>query len=135
MMKHTPLALLIVALGTAAHAADPATLGTVEVIGTAPLPGLDVPRDHVPSSIRTLDDSALRNAGGSSLAENLQRRLPGVSVNEVTGNPLQANLNYRGFTASPLLGTPQGLSVFMDGVRLNETFGDVVSWEDRKSVV
>ena len=130
MIKHTPIALLIAALGSAsAHAADPATLGTVDVIGTAPLPGLDVPRDHVPSAIRTLDDSALRKAGGSSLAENLQRRLPGVSVNEVTGNPLQADLNYRGFTASPLLGTPQGLSVFMDGVRLNETFGDVVSWD------
>ncbi|TVO53191.1 TonB-dependent receptor [Denitromonas halophila] len=129
MIKHTPIALLLAALGTAAHAADPATLGTVEVVGTAPLPGLDVPRDHIPSAIRTLDDSALRHAGGASLAENLQRRLPGVSINEVTGNPLQADLNYRGFTASPLLGTPQGLSVFMDGVRLNETFGDVVSWD------
>ncbi len=129
MIKHTPIALLIAALGAAAHAADPATLGTVEVIGTAPLPGLDEPRDHIPSAIRTLDDRALRHAGGASLAENLQRRLPGVSINEVTGNPLQADLNYRGFTASPLLGTPQGLSVFMDGVRLNETFGDVVSWD------
>ena len=43
------------------------------------------------------------------------------------GNPLQADLNDRGYTASPLLGTPQGLSVDMDGVRLNQPFGDVVS--------
>src|SRR5262249_39598594 len=35
----------------------------------------------------------------------------------------------RGYTASPLLGTPQGLSVYMDGVRLNQPFGDVVSWD------
>ena len=34
---------------------------------------------------------------------------------------------YRGYTASPLLGTPQGLSVYMDGVRMNQAFGDVVS--------
>ena len=27
------------------------------------------------------------------------------------------------------LGTPQGLSVYMDGVRLNQPFGDVVSWD------
>ena len=44
-------------------------------------------------------------------------------------NPFQADINYRGYTASPLLGTPQGLSVYMDGVRLNQPFGDVVSWD------
>ena len=32
-------------------------------------------------------------------------------------------------TASPVLGTPQGISVFMDGMRVNEPFGDVVSWD------
>jgi hypothetical protein len=35
---------------------------------------------------------------------------------------------YRGFTASPLLGNPQGLSVYMDGVRMNQALGDQVSW-------
>jgi hypothetical protein len=39
------------------------------------------------------------------------------------------DLNYRGYTASPLLGTPQGISIYMDGVRLNQPFGDVVSWD------
>ena len=38
-------------------------------------------------------------------------------------------MNYRGYTASPLLGTPQGLSVYMDGVRLNQPFGEIVSWD------
>jgi iron complex outermembrane receptor protein len=47
----------------------------------------------------------------------------------VQGNPFQADVNYRGFTASPVLGTPQGLSVFQDGVRINEPFGDVVNWD------
>lgn len=55
--------------------------------------------------------------------------LGSVYINEMQGNPLQADVNYRGFTASPLLGTPQGLSVYMDGVRLNQPFGDVVSWD------
>ena len=50
-------------------------------------------------------------------------------VNEVQGNPFQPDVNYRGYTASPLLGTPQGLSIFMDGVRLNQPFGEVVSWD------
>ena len=45
------------------------------------------------------------------------------------GNPFQMDVSYRGYTASPLLGTPQGLSVYMDGVRMNQPFGDVVSWD------
>ena len=50
-------------------------------------------------------------------------------MNEIQGNPYQPDINYRGYTASPLLGTPQGVSVYMDGVRLNQPFGDVVSWD------
>jgi hypothetical protein len=52
-----------------------------------------------------------------------------VYVNDMQGNPLQPDINYRGYTASPLLGTPQGLSVYLDGIRLNQPFGDVVSWD------
>lgn len=52
-----------------------------------------------------------------------------MSIIATQGNPFQPDLNFRGFTASPLLGTPQGLSVYMDGVRLNQPFGDVVSWD------
>src|SRR6185436_2023201 len=59
----------------------------------------------------------------------LNRRFGGVHVNEMQGNPYQMDVNYRGYTASPLLGTPQGLSIYLDGVRLNQPFGDVVSWD------
>ena len=59
----------------------------------------------------------------------MNRRLDSVHVNEVQNNPFQPDVNYRGYTASPLLGTPQGLSVYMDGVRLNQPFGDIVSWD------
>ena len=52
-----------------------------------------------------------------------------MNVNQIQGNPYQPNVTYRGFTASPLLGEPQGLSVFQDGVRINQPFGDVVSWD------
>jgi hypothetical protein len=59
----------------------------------------------------------------------LNRRLGGVNINENQENPFQPDLNYRGYTASPLLGTPEGISVYMDGVRQNQPFGDVVSWD------
>ena len=68
-------------------------------------------------------------SGALDLSDFLNRRLNGVHVNEVQGNPFQPDVNYRGYTASPLLGTPQGLSVYMDGVRLNQPFGEVVSWD------
>ncbi len=72
---------------------------------------------------------ALRTTSAISIAEHLARTAPGVTINEVQGNPLQPDVNYRGLTASPLLGTPQGLSVYLDGVRVNQPFADVVSWD------
>ena len=66
---------------------------------------------------------------GHDLPTFMNRRLGSVYVNEIQNNPFQPDVNFRGFTASPLLGTPQGLSVYLDGVRLNQPFGDVVSWD------
>ena len=39
------------------------------------------------------------------------------------------DVQYRGFTASPVEGTPQGLAVYQNGVRINEVFGDTVNWD------
>jgi outer membrane cobalamin receptor len=65
----------------------------------------------------------------SDLPTFMNRRLGSVYVNEIQNNPFQPDVSFRGFTASPLLGTPQGLSVYLDGVRMNQPFGDVVSWD------
>jgi iron complex outermembrane recepter protein len=110
-------------------AADPVQLPAVEVIGTTPVPGTDVPREHVPANVQVLDAATLRRSHALSLPEALATHLPSVNVNEIQGNPYQIDVSYRGFTASPLLGTPQGLSVYQDGVRLNEPFGDIVNWD------
>ena len=58
----------------------------------------------------------------------MKRSLGSVFVNEAQSNPLQPDVQYRGFVGSPLLGLPQGLAVYQDGVRINEPFGDTVSW-------
>src|SRR6202000_1283338 len=63
------------------------------------------------------------------VTEALERRMGSVNVNGMQNNPFQPDISFRGFTASPLLGTPQGLSVYLDGVRMNQPFGDVVSWD------
>jgi outer membrane receptor protein involved in Fe transport len=83
----------------------------------------------VPAPVQTATDRDLDNSGALDLSDFLNRRMNGVHVNEVQSNPFQPDVNYRGYTASPLLGTPQGLSVYMDGVRLNQPFGEVVSWD------
>ncbi|TQK03555.1 TonB-dependent receptor [Herbaspirillum sp. SJZ107] len=104
-------------------------IATVEVVGVTPLPGLDLPRDQVPANVQTLGSRAAAGPDSANLPDALNRHLGSVYVNEIQGNPFQPDLNFRGFTASPLLGTPQGLSVYLDGVRINQPFGDVVSWD------
>ena len=107
----------------------PAFATTVTVIETAPLPGVDLPLEKIPAPVQTATGADIERSGALDLSEFLNRRFNGVYVNEMQGNPFQPDVNYRGYTASPLLGTPQGLSVYMDGVRLNQPFGDVVSWD------
>ncbi len=101
----------------------------VSVVGTTPLAGLDRPLDEIPAPTQAVSHRDLESSGALDLTDFVNRRLNNVYLNELQGNPLQPDLNYRGFTASPLLGTPQGVSVYMDGVRLNQSFGDIVSWD------
>jgi len=101
----------------------------VDVIGTMPLPGLDLKLTQIPGPVQTAVGADIEASGALELSDFLNRRFNGVFVNEMQNNPFQPDLNYRGYTASPLLGTPQGLSIYMDGVRMNQPFGDVVSWD------
>jgi len=101
----------------------------IDVLGTTPLPGMDLPRDEIPIPVQTADQADVTNSAALDLGDLMNRRLNGVFLNEMQGNPFQPDVNYRGYTASPLLGTPEGLSVYVDGVRQNQPFGDVVSWD------
>lgn len=102
---------------------------TVNVVGTTPLPGVNLDRNDIPAPVQSATSSDIADSGAADLSNFLNLRFTGIQINEMQGNPFQADVNYRGYTASPLLGTPQGLSVYIDGVRLNQPFGDVVSWD------
>ena len=134
-MKPTSIALALAALGNAAFAAPETGVeagvetAPINIIGSTPLPGFGVPRDQIPANVQSVGGRRLEEAENLTLPEFMATQLPSVNVNEIQGNPFQADLNYRGFTASPLLGTPQGLSVYLDGVRVNEPFGDTVNWD------
>jgi outer membrane receptor protein involved in Fe transport len=101
----------------------------VTVVGTTPLPGVEVPMDWLPTAVQSVAASEMDASQALDVSSYLTRRVNGVYANDVQNNPFQPDVNYRGYAASPLLGTPQGLSVYMDGVRLNQAFGDVVSWD------
>jgi iron complex outermembrane receptor protein len=101
---------------------------TVTVPAAAPSEaGID--RDKIAASTQTLTSEDFSRTYSSSITDTLVQRVPGVSVTDVQGNGFTQELRYRGFTASPLQGTPQGLAVYMSGVRVNEAFGDTVSWD------
>lgn len=101
----------------------------VQVVATTPLPGIELPLDEIPAPVETATQTDIANSAALDLGDFMNRRLNGVYINEMEENPFQLDVNYRGYTASPLLGTPEGLSVYVDGVRQNQPFGDVVSWD------
>lgn len=118
--------------GLAGAAENPATeleAPTVEVIGTTPVQGIGVPVSQVPANVQSTTGTEIQRQKSQDLAQYLDNNLGSVTLNHGQNNPFQPDVNFRGLTASPLLGTPQGLSVFVDGVRVNEPFGDVVNWD------
>jgi len=88
-----------------------------------------IERDKVPANVQTLSAADFDHATAPSLLDAISRSLPGAALVDQTGNEFQRDLNYRGFVASPVIGTPQGLAVYQNGVRINEVFGDIVNWD------
>ena len=125
------LAVLACALagGAAAEDAAPTLLGEVEVVAPAPLAGAGIDPDKLPVVALTVTADDLRRAGSLSVTDALEQRVPGLSLSDSQGNGFTRDVNFRGFQASPLQGAPEGLAVYMDGVRLNEAFGDTVNWD------
>ncbi|MBU6260789.1 MAG: TonB-dependent receptor [Burkholderiales bacterium] len=110
-------------------AADATPVQQVEIIGTTVLPGQGTPLDEVAGNVQTLRQALTSTRRALNLSEALNQSAGSISVNDTAGNPYQMDVLFRGFAASPALGTPQGLSVFVDGVRVNEAFGDTVNWD------
>ena len=111
---------------TCAKAATPAPLEEVVVVapyGTAIDPAL------VPANVQRALTEQLQRSQSFDLTDFLNRQFSSVSINHAQNNPLQPDFNFRGFTASPLLGLPQGLAVYQNGVRINDPFGDTVNWD------
>ncbi len=112
-----------------AQSSPPVTLPDIEVRGTTPLMSSPVAREHIPANVQTITSEHITRRGALNLTDTLSRSLGGVNLNHVQNNPFQPDVSYRGFTSSFLIGTPPGLSVFVDGVRINEPLADQVNWD------
>ena len=101
----------------------------IDVVGVAPALGAGVRSDRFPAAVSVLDSMQLETRLVPSLADALHERLGAVTLEGTTTNPFQPTLRFRGFSASPLLGLPQGIAVYQNGVRVNEPFGDSVQFD------
>jgi len=117
----------VLACLAATAAAQP--LEEIEVVGVTPAEGIGLDRDRVAAYVQQSSAEDLERLNALDLSDYMSRALGSVSVNAAQNNPLQPDVQFRGFTASPLLGLPQGLAVYQDGVRINEPLGDTVNWD------
>ncbi|MDR2216056.1 MAG: TonB-dependent receptor [Nevskiaceae bacterium] len=98
------------------------------VVVVAPLGGSGEP-DRIPVDMQSASAGDFEALQAMDLSDFMNRSFGSVSINHAQNNPLQPDFNFRGFTASPLLGLPQGLAVYQNGMRVNESFGDAVNWD------
>jgi outer membrane receptor protein involved in Fe transport len=110
-----------------AQGAPPADL---TVVANAPLPGTGIDADKIAGDVQTVSVPRLTQDRLVEMLPNLiATQLPSVSLNNEQGNQYQPDFVYRGFEASPISGVAQGIAVYQEGVRLNESFGDGVDWD------
>ena len=106
-----------------------AAVESVVVLGTLPDSDIGLVADKVPGALQSVSADQITAQRGDTLLSALGSQVAGVSLTDVQGNGGTQNLRFHGFDASPLQGTPQGLAVYQNGVRLNEAFGDTVNWD------
>ncbi|MDO7711496.1 MAG: TonB-dependent receptor [Pseudomonadota bacterium] len=130
--KRKALSLMLVSAmmnGAAFAAEDSVELSNMQVIGTTPLHGVGLPADMIASNVQSASSEDVERVQALDLSDFMNKTLGSVSINSAQNNPFQPDVKYRGFTASPLVGNSQGLSAYVDGVRVNEPFGDAVNFE------
>ena len=121
------LVLVLALAGQSALAEN--DIESIEIIASTPTIGASAIKNTLASNIQVANGDDIENTGSLNLADFLKNNFTSVHINDNQGNPFQVDLNYRGYSASPLLGSPQGISVYVDGVRMNQPFGDIVQWD------
>ncbi|NKB37825.1 MAG: TonB-dependent receptor plug domain-containing protein [Gammaproteobacteria bacterium] len=106
-----------------------AEIEEVKVIATTPNQGVGLERDKIPYNIQSAGAEDLERAQSLDISDYLNRNMAGITINSAANNPLQQDVQFRGYSASPLLGLAQGIAVYQNGIRINEPLGDSVNWD------
>jgi len=106
---------------------DTTTLAPVVVTGVR-LPTVRELVRGLAGRTASLDARDLDARGVRSLADALEQ-LPGVTTSDELGATTQMDVALRGFQVSPVIGVPQGVTVYVDGVRANEPDAHEVNFD------
>jgi iron complex outermembrane recepter protein len=91
-------------------------LPTTEVVGVAPVAGSGIDPDKIPANVpQPLGPQDFDHSKAPDLLQAMTRSFPFTSLTNQSGNQFQQDFNYRGFVASPVPGTPQGIAVYQNG--------------------
>lgn len=101
----------------------------IKVIGVTPTQGAAIDKNKIPYNIQSISADDMDRAQSLDMSDYLDRNVASVTVNSAANNPLQQDVQFRGYSASPLLGLAQGIAVYQNGVRINEPLGDSVNWD------
>ncbi len=110
-------------------ASPPRFSGEIKVIAQSPLGGASQAGARAAATVESATAADIAVAQPLEISDFMSSRLASVMATDTQGNPFERDLQIRGFTASPVLGTPEGIALYQDGVRLNEPFGDTVDWD------
>jgi iron complex outermembrane recepter protein len=124
-----PLGIALLASAPTPIRADTIVLPTFDVVATTPLGGGQINVSQSPFAVWQTSSQDIQTFNDTTLPQSLARSAPGVTAGNVSGNEFEPDLFYRGFDATAVTGTPQGLAVYQNGARINEAFGDVVNWD------
>ena len=101
----------------------------VNIISVTPVQGSGLNIDRVPGKVQSINREVIGKKKNFSITETLNREASGISLFNLNSSPMQNDINFRGYVSGPLLGTAQSIAVYQNGMRVNESFGEVVQWD------
>ncbi|NOQ16729.1 MAG: TonB-dependent receptor plug domain-containing protein, partial [Methyloprofundus sp.] len=82
---------------------QPIELEELSIVNTTPL-GAGLALEKIPANVQVMTSEQLRKAQSISIADYMNQNMGSVTVNDAQNNPMQPDVQYRGFTISPLMG-------------------------------
>jgi iron complex outermembrane recepter protein len=103
-------------------------LPPIEVVGSIRPDAGPTVGSGVPARVTTLGAEDV-DAYEPRVLSDAVRQVAGFSTYDDLGSPYKLNISSRGFYSSPVVGLPQGVAVFLDGVRMNEPEASQINFD------